>query len=53
MAELDEKLKTLDAEKEELAKYQTIDKQRRSLEYTIYDKDLATTRVKLHQVGNL
>lgn len=48
---LDERLRELDEEKEELRKYQQLDKQRKSLEYTIYDKELHDTREKLEQVS--
>ncbi|KAK6912655.1 RecF/RecN/SMC, N-terminal [Dillenia turbinata] len=47
---LDERLKELDEEKEELRKYQQLDKQRKSLEYTIYDKELHDARQKLVEV---
>ncbi|CAH8341807.1 unnamed protein product [Eruca vesicaria subsp. sativa] len=47
---LDERLRELDEEKEELRKYQQLDKQRKSLEYTIYDKELHDTREKLEEV---
>ncbi|GAB2233977.1 hypothetical protein Drorol1_Dr00003208 [Drosera rotundifolia] len=47
---LDERLRELDEEKEELRQYQQLDKQRKSLEYTIYDKELDDTRKKLVQV---
>ncbi|XP_010521617.1 PREDICTED: structural maintenance of chromosomes protein 3 [Tarenaya hassleriana] len=47
---LDERLKELDEEKEELRKYQQLDKQRKSLEFTIYDKELHDAREKLEQV---
>ncbi|ONI01634.1 hypothetical protein PRUPE_6G149900 [Prunus persica] len=47
---LDERLKELDEEKEELRKYQQLDKQRKSLEYTIYDKELQDARQKLAEV---
>ncbi|XP_022752483.1 structural maintenance of chromosomes protein 3 isoform X3 [Durio zibethinus] len=47
---LDERLKELDEEKEELRKYQQLDKQRKSLEYTIYDKELQDARHKLEEV---
>lgn len=47
---LDERLKELDEEKEELRKYQQLDKQRKSLEYTIYDKELHDARQKLAEV---
>ncbi|KAK6235317.1 hypothetical protein SCA6_010654 [Theobroma cacao] len=47
---LDERLKELDEEKEELRKYQQLDKQRRSLVYTIYDKELQDARRKLEEL---
>lgn len=47
---LDERLKELDEEKEELKKYQQLDKQRKSLEYTIYDKELQDAKQKLAEV---
>ncbi|KAL6976515.1 Structural maintenance of chromosomes protein 3 [Sarracenia purpurea var. burkii] len=47
---LDERLKELDEEKEELKKYQQLDKQRKSLEYTIYDKEIQDARQKLAEV---
>lgn len=47
---LDERLKELDEEKEELRKYQQLDKQRKSLEYTLYDKELHDARQKLGEV---
>ncbi|KAF4374153.1 hypothetical protein G4B88_020545 [Cannabis sativa] len=47
---LDERLRELDEEKEELRKYQQLDKQRKSLEYTIYDKELHDARQKLAEV---
>lgn len=50
MGQLNEQLKTLEAEQAELAKFQAADKQRRSIEYTIYDKEIAHTRDKLAQV---
>ncbi|KAL3680515.1 hypothetical protein R1sor_023471 [Riccia sorocarpa] len=48
-----ERLKELDEEKEELSKYQQLDKQRRSLEYTIFEKELLETRQKLEEVDSL
>lgn len=48
---LDERLKELDEEKEELRKYQQLDKQRKSLEFTIYDKELHDARQKLAEVN--
>ncbi|KAG9144491.1 hypothetical protein Leryth_014516 [Lithospermum erythrorhizon] len=47
---LDERLRELDEEKEELKKYQQLDKQRKALEYTIYDKELHDARQKLLEV---
>ena len=49
---LDERLRELDEEKEELRKYQQLDKQRKSLEYTIYDKELHDARQKLAEVSS-
>lgn len=48
---LDERLKELDEEKEELRKYQQLDKQRKSLEYAIYDKELHDANQKLAEVS--
>ena len=47
VAQLDTRLAELDAERAELAKYQAADVARRSLEYTIYDAELAAARKKL------
>lgn len=47
---IEERLKELDEEKEELKKYQQLDKQRRSLEYTIFDKELHETRRALEEI---
>lgn len=52
VAQLEERLAELDEEREELAKYRQVDKERRSLEYTIYDKDLHETRANLDKVGD-
>ncbi|CAN4100724.1 unnamed protein product [Withania somnifera] len=46
---LDERLNELEQEKEELRKYQQLDKQRKSLEYTIFDKELHDARQKLNE----
>ena len=48
---IEERLATLEEEKEELKAYQDLDKMRRSLEYTIHDKELRDTRHKLEQVS--
>lgn len=53
MQYIEERLKELDEEKEELRKYQQLDKQRRSLEYTIFEKELLDARQKLEEVGSL
>ena len=49
---IEERLSTLEEEKEELRAYQDLDKMRRSLEYTIHDKELRDTREKLEKVWN-
>ncbi|KAK9806507.1 hypothetical protein WJX73_005362 [Symbiochloris irregularis] len=48
--QLNAQLKTLETEQAELAKFQAADKERRSLEYTIYDREMSQTRDKLAQV---
>lgn len=47
---IDERLKTLEEEKEELKEYQKWDKVRRSLEYCIFDKELKEAQKKLREV---
>ncbi|KAE9614924.1 putative structural maintenance of chromosomes protein [Lupinus albus] len=47
---LDERLKELDEEKEELRKYQQLDKQRKSLEYAIYNKEVLDAQQKLTEI---
>jgi len=47
---IDERLNTLEEEKEELKEYQKWDKMRRSLEYTIHDHELRDTRKKLESL---
>nr|CAD1823923.1 unnamed protein product [Ananas comosus var. bracteatus] len=47
---LEERLRELDEEKEELRKYQQLDKQRRSLEYTILDHELNDARKDLAEI---
>lgn len=47
---LDERLKELDEEKEELRKYQQLDKQRKSLEYAIFNKEVQDAQLKLAEV---
>ena len=50
VAELGEKLAELEEERAELEKYHAADRQRRSLEFTIYDANLAETRASLDAV---
>ncbi|XP_028806112.1 structural maintenance of chromosomes protein 3 [Neltuma alba] len=47
---LDERLKELDEEKEELRKYQQLDRQRKSLEYAIYNKEIQDAQQKLAEI---
>lgn len=47
---IDDRLKTLEEEKEELKEYQKWDKMRRSLEYTIHDRELKDNREKLENM---
>ncbi|XP_068651739.1 structural maintenance of chromosomes protein 3-like [Aristolochia californica] len=47
---LEERLRELDEEKEELKKYQQLDRQRRSLEYAFFDKELHEAKQKLTEV---
>ncbi|XP_013467478.2 structural maintenance of chromosomes protein 3 [Medicago truncatula] len=47
---LDERLKELDEEKEELRKYQHLDKQRKSLEYAIFSKEVQDAQQKLAEI---
>ena len=47
---IESRLAELDAEKDELQRYVELDKARRSLEYTILEKDLSETRQKLDDV---
>lgn len=51
--QLEDRLNELEEERKELARFQQVDKQRRSLEYTIYDKDVTETSAKLEQVITL
>lgn len=50
MKTIEERLQTLEEEKEELKEYQKWDKLRRSLEYCIHDRDLKDTKRKLDEV---
>lgn len=52
LEQLDGRLSSLDAEREELAAYQTADRKRRSLEYTILDKEISSVKNKLAAVDD-
>jgi len=49
---IEDRLATLEEEKEELKEYQKYDKMRRALEYTIHDRELQETRKKLTEMEN-
>jgi len=49
---IEDRLTTLEEEKEELKEYQKYDKMRRALEYTIHDRELQETRKKLSEMEN-
>ncbi len=51
MKYIEEKLGELDAERSELMAYQALDKKRRSLEFTIFDKEMNEAVAKLARVG--
>lgn len=50
LAYIEERLSNLEEEKEELRAYQELDKMKRSLEYTIHDKEMRSLREKLDKV---
>jgi structural maintenance of chromosome 3 (chondroitin sulfate proteoglycan 6) len=50
LATIEDNIRRLDEDREELQRYQQLDKQRRGLEYMIYDKELLETRGKLEEV---
>ena len=47
---IEDRLSTLEEEKEELKAYQKWDKKRRALEYTIHDRELNETKKKLDEL---
>lgn len=47
---IEERLQTLEEEKEELKEYQVWDKKRRTLEFCIHDRELKDTKRKLEEV---
>jgi structural maintenance of chromosome 3 (chondroitin sulfate proteoglycan 6) len=50
---IEKRLSELEEEKEELNKYQNLDKQRRALEYTLYDMDFRSVGERLEQIKEL
>lgn len=48
---IEERLQTLEEEKEELKEYQIWDKKRRTLEFCIHDRELKDTKRKLEEVS--
>lgn len=51
MSTIEEKLKELDLERQELEQYQAADRERRALEFAVHDRELTSTRKKLEEVG--
>jgi structural maintenance of chromosome 3 (chondroitin sulfate proteoglycan 6) len=47
---IDERLNELDQEKQELAEYEQLDKQRRALEYNLYDKEFIKAQHQLEEI---
>jgi structural maintenance of chromosome 3 (chondroitin sulfate proteoglycan 6) len=52
LVDIETRLAQLQSEKEELVVYQQHDRQRRSLEYTLYEKELCKARTVLDQIEN-
>ncbi|PSC68878.1 structural maintenance of chromosomes 3 [Micractinium conductrix] len=50
ISQLDEKLAELEAERAELQEYQKHDRRRRTLEYTIFDKELTRVRTEMEKL---
>lgn len=50
LTSIEKRLQELDAEKEELARYQALDKQRRVAEYSYYDKEQRKARAELDKM---
>jgi structural maintenance of chromosome 3 (chondroitin sulfate proteoglycan 6) len=50
--QIDDRLTQLEEEKEELSAYQNLDKQRRALEYTLYNKELQFARSTLDDIDD-
>jgi structural maintenance of chromosome 3 (chondroitin sulfate proteoglycan 6) len=53
LAYINERLKELESEKEELKEYQQLDRERRALEYCLFDHELKETEAKLSEVKHL
>lgn len=49
---MEQKLEELRGEKEELTKYQTLDRQRKAMAFTLYDKELKKARDTLKEIEN-
>ena len=47
---IEDRLNELEGEKEELKEFQTLDREKRALEYTIYDQELKAARAKLQRL---
>eukprot|EP01041_Mallomonas_annulata_P001154 gene1154-2235_t len=47
---IDERLSELDKEQEELKEYESLDKNRRALEYSLYDKELSKAKHQLEEM---
>lgn len=47
---IDERLAELETEKEELTEYDSLDKQRRAIEYSLYDQELSKANERLQQI---
>ena len=50
LSDIHERLEELQSEKEELTNYQKLDRERRALEYTLYDKELRKARQSLDSI---
>ncbi|TMS36231.1 hypothetical protein L596_003446 [Steinernema carpocapsae] len=51
LAYIDERLKTLESEKEDLKEYQKLDKTKRAIEYAIYDLEKRSAREKFDKIS--
>ena len=50
LSDIDERLNELQGEKEELTVYQSLDRDRKAIEYTLYDKELRKARLVLDNI---